>query len=287
METRRLDDPAQFLELAGPLLGADEARHNLIFGLAATLGDDPSSYPSKHLWVVVDGERPVAAALQTPRLNVILARPSADGALGVLAHAVANDSPEVSGVNGAVPEVDDFATEWVRRTGMAAQIGTELRVYALTQVQPVESVPGAARQATAADVELLRTWIRAFMEEGLHADDSNIEEHVERTLRGRLRRRSAGFLLWVDGEPVSLAGWGGPTPNGIRIGPVYTPPELRRRGYASALSAELSAQQLAAGRRFCFLYTDAANPTSNKIYVDIGYQHVCDSRELSFDARSR
>ena len=77
-------------------------------------------------------------------------------------------------------------------------------------------------------------------------------------------------------------GVGLPKPTGIRIGPVYTPPELRGQGYASALTAHVSARQLAAGRRFCFLYTNLANPTSNKIYVDIGYERVCDSVEYAF-----
>ena len=93
-----------------------------------------------------------------------------------------------------------------------------------------------------------------------------------RSLEHRLAAPGNGIALWEDGgEPVSLAGFGSPTPNGIRIGPVYTPPQLRGRGYASALTAHVSQAQLDAGRAFCFLYTDLANPTSNKIYVDIGY----------------
>lgn len=86
----------------------------------------------------------------------------------------------------------------------------------------------------------------------------------------------------VDRRPVSLVGFGGPTPNGIRIGPVYTPPEHRGHGYASILTARVSQLQLDRGRHFCFLYTDLANPTSNAIYKRIGYERVCDSRELAF-----
>jgi predicted GNAT family acetyltransferase len=63
---------------------------------------------------------------------------------------------------------------------------------------------------------------------------------------------------------------------------VYTPPGRRGRGYATALVAALSAELLAAGRRFCFLYTDLANPTSNRIYQRIGYERVCDSAEIRF-----
>jgi predicted GNAT family acetyltransferase len=119
------------------------------------------------------------------------------------------------------------------------------------------------------------------------------DEVLEESDPGRLEARSmvehrlasgdGGFLLWVDGgETVSVSGWGGPTPNGIRVGPVYTPPELRGRGYATALVAELSQSLLDGGRSFVFLYTDLANPTSNAIYERIGYRMVCESAEIAF-----
>ena len=101
----------------------------------------------------------------------------------------------------------------------------------------------------------------------------------------RLGAGDGGFPLWEDGGAVvSASGWGGPTPNGIRIGPVYTPPELRGRGYATALVAELSQTLLDEGRRFCFLFTDLANPTSNAIYERIGYVRVCEAAMISFYA---
>ena len=113
-------------------------------------------------------------------------------------------------------------------------------------------------------------------------------EDAEENVRHKLRLPTGGFLLWEDdGDTVSFAGWGGPTPNGIRVGPVYTPPELRGRGYATALTAELSQRLLdgrlfEGGRRFCFLYTDLANPTSNRLYPRIGYRPVHDAVELCF-----
>jgi len=92
-----------------------------------------------------------------------------------------------------------------------------------------------------------------------------------------------GLWLWVDDGPVAMAGAVGRTPNGIRVGAVYTPPDRRRQGYASSLVAALSQAQLDAGRRFCFLYTDLANPTSNHIYGAIGYEPVCDVDEYRFE----
>jgi predicted GNAT family acetyltransferase len=100
----------------------------------------------------------------------------------------------------------------------------------------------------------------------------------------RLREELGGFFIWTDGgEPVSFAGAGSLTPNGIRIGPVYTPPSLRGRGYATTLVAELSQLLLDRGRRFCFLYTNLANPTANAIYERIGYVRVCTSRQVRFE----
>jgi predicted GNAT family acetyltransferase len=69
---------------------------------------------------------------------------------------------------------------------------------------------------------------------------------------------------------------------GMTVGYVYTPPELRGRGYATSCVAELSRNILQNGKEFCMLYTDLANPTSNSIYRKIGYEEVYDSVEYTF-----
>jgi len=107
---------------------------------------------------------------------------------------------------------------------------------------------------------------------------------AERNIEARLNTDPGGYYLWIAGTPVSLAGCTGPTPNGIRIGPVYTPPEHRNHGYASAAVAALSQLLLERGFRSCFLFTDLSNPTSNKIYQAVGYQPVCDVDEYAFGA---
>lgn len=277
MSERTLEDPVEFLEAASPLLLEDEARHNLILGIAGTLRDSPALYPERRLWVVENSEGVAAAALQTPPFNVVLARPRTEAALEALVGAVGDAIP---GVVGALPEVELFADAWSR--GRRARIAYRQGVYALERVEPVSGVQGGMRAVTPADRPLLREWWRAFTEEAL-AEGPPEPERMERALDHRLGGKGAGFVLWEDGGPVSLAGFGGSTPNGIRIGPVYTPPELRGRGYASALVAALSEELLAGGRRFCFLYTDLANPTSNRIYERIGYRRVCDSAEIRFE----
>ena len=281
MEVRRVADPSEFLDRTGPLLLDDEARHNLILGIAGTLRDFPSVYPEHRLWAVEDAGIVAGAALQTPPFNIVVARPTTAGTLAALVDALHDEQVDVPGVTAATPEVDTFADAWEARSGQHRRERMRQRVYQLTAVSAPRAVPGQPRPATDTDRELLVSWIRAFADEAL-GDSESPAGNAERVVAGRLGG-VGGFVLWEDGEPVSLAGWGGRTPNGVRIGPIYTPPRHRGRGYGSAATAAVSADRLASGCRFCFLYTDLSNPTSNRIYVDVGYEPVCDSVDYAFD----
>ena len=261
VDVERIDDAGAFLDAARPLLLSDEARHNLLLGIAGTLRDHPGVYPEYRLWLVRSGNGVVGAALRTAPFNLILTRPKDDLALHSLADAIDDELP---GVTAALPEVETFAAAWAAKTGCALRRRRSQGVYALERVAPVPTPSGRMRPATADDRPLVLAWLEAFAREALgdHAGGESMESLVDH----RLSAAGAGFVLWEDeDEPVSISGFGGQTPNGIRVGPVYTPPELRGRGYASALVAELSARLLDDGRTFCFLYTDLANPTSNRI----------------------
>jgi predicted GNAT family acetyltransferase len=139
------------------------------------------------------------------------------------------------------------------------------------------------RQVNGKDAPLVLEWYANF-----HRDAMREEPEPEMVKNGAARffqgdPRHRGLMLWeVEGKPVSMAGYVGPTTNGIRIGVVYTPPEKRNKGYASACTAELSQYLLDRGFRFCFLLTDLLNPTSNHIYQQIGYEPVCDVDRFDF-----
>jgi predicted GNAT family acetyltransferase len=125
----------------------------------------------------------------------------------------------------------------------------------------------------------------AFDREALDTPEPHSAEFEEWAERLLARSERRGLGIWEDeGRMVSITAYGNPTPHGIRLGPVYTPPELRGRGYASACVAAVSHYLLDAGRKQCFLFTDLANPTSNKIYQAIGYRAVGDALELHFGA---
>jgi predicted GNAT family acetyltransferase len=284
MDVVQHDDPRGFAARTEPFLMSDEARHNLLLGLTTTLIARPEVYPVFHLWVVEERGEVAAAAIETPPFNLAVSRARVDGAVATLAEELHRDGAVLPGVNGALPEADEFAEAWAALGGATPRLAMATRIHVLTTVKPVDGVSGRMRDATRNDRDLLMRWIRAFGEEALPNDDPM---DPERVVDLRLQGTGAGLLLWEDGEPVALAGFGGRTPNGIRIGPVYTPPALRRRGYASALVAGLSQRLLDEGRTFCFLYTDLSNPTANRIYADIGYEPVCDSRSYRFDPPGR
>lgn len=265
-----------FLALAGGFLEIREAENNLIFGICSTLRTSPEIFAQPSLFrVISDGSGSVvAAALQTPPWNLVLSWMDDLEAVDALLPTL-RDQP-LPGVLGPTESTARFAARWTEATGQAARIDVAERIFRVERLIPPERpASGSWRTAAPADRELVARWMLAFNEEASPeappADDWLTI--ADRWIAGLQRR----LYLWEDdGEVVSLAGAGGETPHGIRIGPVYTPPERRGRGYASSVTAAATADQLSRGRRFVFLFTDLANPTSNKIYRQIGYEPVCD-----------
>jgi hypothetical protein len=276
MQLEEHADPAAFLDAAAPVLDADEARHNLIYGICSTLIAAPDVYRERHFWTVHDGNV-VGAAMMTPPFNVVVAQPLVEEALRFLARRLRRAGVAVPGVTGALPEADLFAEAW----GGSPRLRMSQGIYAARTVQLPEGVTGEPRAADLDDHGLIVEWLLAFQDEAIAHDAPHLDHDA--AVERRLRSDEAGFALWiVESQPVSICGYGGRTPHGTRIGPVYTPPDLRGHGYGSAVTAHVTKEQLDGGLGFCFLYTDLANPTSNKIYMQIGYERVCDSAEYSF-----
>ena len=283
MEVLRYDDPAAFRRDGAPVLLADVGRNNLALGILQVLLDEPDLYPVFHLWLALHEDRPTGLAMQTEPFNAILAEPLEDDAADALAEAVVADGGPLPGVVANQPWADRFAGRITAITGRSAERILEEGVWRLTTVEQVPTPGGAARAATPADRDLVRSWLGAFADEALppgRPRDDEARRDLEVDLR--LAGRGAGYLLWEDGTPVSLSGHREIPGVGSRIGPVYTPPQHRGRGYATRLVAEHSASRLASGDAACFLYTDMANPTSNAIYARIGYVKIGDAAEYLF-----
>jgi uncharacterized protein len=283
MEVQRFREATAWLDAVGPLLLGDEARHNIHFGLVTMLITQPEVYPEWHLWAVSEGDRAVGAAVQTPPYNLLLARPAASGVSEALVEAMIASGMRVPGVTAAVPESGAFARAWRAATGERARRVMAQGIYALRAVNDVPTAAGAPREASADDLDLIVSWNDDFIEEVVPEERGDPAAR-RRRIASAFTSDDRGYWFWErDGAIVSMTGFSRSTPNGSRIGPVYTPPQLRGGGYATSLVAHVSRDQLARGRRFCFLYTDLANPTSNAIYARIGYERVCDSEELAFE----
>lgn len=271
MEVVRFHDAREFRKQADPLLLADEAANNLILGVTGDMLGHPKRL-SFAGWVVVDDGQPLAAAAQTPPYNLILGIPRTERALKHLADEVG----DIPGVIGCQPGVDVFVAARLETYRLKISQG----VYQLDAVTFPPPADGVSRPARIGDADqLAEMWI-AFEEEaiGQVEDAKGTRENV----RLRIEKQTARLGAWVhevDDQIVSLSGHKGPTPNGIRIGPVYTPPHRRGRGYASQLVATHSQWLLDNGHRYCFLYTDLANPTSNSIYRRIGYRQIAESAQ--------
>jgi uncharacterized protein len=279
MKVTHYDKVGDFYGRVEGYLVEHEAHHNLMLGICATLLEHPERYPHPPLLATVeeDGEL-LLAALRTPPHNLVVSRVVSLEAVQALARELSQRRESLPGVNGPAVEAEAFAGAWQALAGQPYHKNMALRIYQLEQVNPVTGVSGYLRKASEDDRDRLVRWRRAFMVEALGASE---EDDGERAADHLLR--VGGLYFWEDDGPVSMAFAGRPTPNGKGVNLVYTPPEYRKRGYASACVAGVSQAVLDEGRRYCFLFTDLANPTSNHIYQAIGYRPVCDVDEYTFE----
>ena len=282
MKIVRYSDPVSFRAAIGAYLRRDEARHNLILGLLRTLIDQPGVYDRYRLWLVEADDRPVGAALMTPPRSVVLATPAAPGAIELLAGELGAEDVDLPGVVGGLPEADDFTRVYLDVTGGRVAARMDQAIHVLEKCEDVPKPTGSPRDAGPADLELVLGWYRAFAAEAVPGDAWHEDQERRRLARWLAEKSGPGIRLWEDGGPVSLVGFVHATENGTRIGPVYTPPEHRGRGYATGLVDHVSREMLEPAGRFCLLYTDLANPTSNAIYRRIGYRKVRESAMITF-----
>ncbi len=285
LQVHRYSSVDEFLATTGELLAAREAEHNLMLGICSTIRADPERFaedPPTFATVTDAAGRVIAASLRTPPFNQVLSWTDEPQAVDALVDAL-GDAP-LPGMLGPKEPAARFAQRWTDVTGQTTRVEVAERIFRLERViHPLRPAPGTWRRGAAQDRELLLRWWLDFLAEAMpeQAPPPDPGAYVDRWIASDHQ----WIYLWeVGGEVVSLVGAGAETPNGVRIGPVYTPPEHRNRGYASALTATASQDQLDRGRSFLFLFTDLANPTSNKIYRAIGYEPVCDVDMYRFGA---
>jgi GNAT superfamily N-acetyltransferase len=266
------DDPAAVLALAGTFLDAEPVRHNLI---ATLLHRGVGTGAEGRFWTAHEGERVVGVTFQSPLHFFATVTPMPRDAVVATVERALADGISLPGVNGEAAVSAVFAGHWAECTRHPVRPVEGQRLYEVDEVT-VPTARGAVRPATEADHGLAAEWLAAFA-----AELGDLPTDTDATTRRRIAARE----LWLhdDGGPVALAGLSTPVGGAVRVGPVYTPPARRGRGYASALVADRSATVRAAGLR-CLLYADLTNPTSNGIYRAMGYRAVAETVRYAFDA---
>jgi predicted GNAT family acetyltransferase len=272
-------DAGEFLERVQPFLVRREAEHCLILGLLDGLrsgeqwGSDPPLMAAAE-----EGSEVKAVALMTPPHNLILSWTADDSALDAIAHDLHARGVAIPGVNSSAEIARRFALKWSELSGRTSRAQMAQRIYQLSCVTNQGRAAGRLREPSQSDEALMRKWRAAFSIDAEHMDAEEAAKQAALPMP-----KSRHLMLWeVEGSAVSMAGYAGPTPNGIRVAWVYTPPANRGKGFAGACVAALSQKLLDEGRKFCFLYTDLANPVSNHVYQKIGYEPVTDATVYSF-----
>ena len=287
MKIRRFDDPVLFQSKVQDFLIEDEAENNLPLGIINGLIAGEYQDREPYMAYAEEGGRPI---------NVILCTPPHQSIFSYIDSLPADEILEL-----CLKDLIDFLGEkfvgisankklaarlkgiYEGMTGKKAEQHMAMRIYKMDEVIPPPSIAGSIRPIEKKDRRLMTDWLSGFYRDTMQEpiDPARARKQVELYLKADPKFR--GLMIWEkNGIPVSMAGYAGPTPNGIRVGAVYTPPEQRKRGFASAVTAGLSQYLMDMGFKFCFLFTDLLNPTSNHIYQQIGYKPVCDVDRYDF-----
>jgi predicted GNAT family acetyltransferase len=279
----RCPDASEWLNAATPILLRHEAENNLLFGVADQITRGLYSRAAvPYLAVLKEGAEVVGAILRTPPHNVLLSHDFPLRGLHLVPGDLVNESEKLFGVLATADVSRGFARVWNEFTGDSHRLEMHMRIFRARSVTFPAGVEGRFRRAEERDRRLLSKWVAAFIREALGKESD--PGTIERSLDSALRFEAGGLFVWDCGGLMSMAAYEGPTPNGIRLNAVYTPPAQRGNGYASACVAHLTRWLLDKGKDFVFLFTDLANPTSNKIYTSVGYRAVCDVDEYRIHA---
>jgi GNAT superfamily N-acetyltransferase len=288
--------PVPFLEAAGPLLAADPVLGSVIASVtertARELAQGRDSWveadaPFARWWVTVrdDAGSVVGAAMRTAPFRPwpTYSLPLPEEAAVLLATALHERGEALGGCNGALPGAAVLAAETARLHGATVSVDKQARLWEATSVAVPAAPAGSLRRATEADAPLVLDWFRRFHAEadeqaGREPDHEGGEHNTLDSVLVRIREGVEWLWELPGGEVAHLSGASLPAYGVSRVGPVYTPRQHRGSGIASYVVGELTRRGLEAGHRMC-LFTDRANPTSNKIYEALGYRPVVDMAE--------
>jgi predicted GNAT family acetyltransferase len=280
MKLIRYDNAVDFLKEAQCYLEINEAANNIILGSCLRLANNKNDAEKQPCFATIKDERGLLlAAMLTPPFPITIYSHNLECSkeLELIVNDLIEEKWEVSGVIAPVKLSKTFADLWTKKTNSVLIEGLNMRAYELEKVNNVPIITGKFRVAKEEDLEIISKWIVDMeAEEGSNISAERAMEITEDKIKDKQ------LFIWEDKSPVSMACTARPTANGIVVNMVYTPKEFRKRGYATSCVAALSEYLLHQGYKFCSLFTDLSNPTSNDIYIKIGYKAICDFKGYKF-----
>lgn len=270
----------EFEDKAKPFLLKHEDVYSLFFGVLQ--GIKAGRYEDPMMVTIEEEGQPIALFQMTPPhpLNIVIIDEKKQDAILTLAIAeFLKRGIHIPAVVGMKSIVFAFAEKWKELNQCDTKIVMDQGLYRLDEVNvTLESSPGSWRYATKEESPLIEKWYHGFNQDaGLpKAENDEIQKKVAQFLEGQ-----EVFFWENNGKVVSMMKKARPSDHGVTVSFVYTPPEERRKGYARTMVAACS-QELLKSYDFCVLYTDMLNPTSNKIYQEVGYQKIVDSVHIEF-----
>jgi len=284
MKCYEFKDPNVFYKEVAPVLMKNEVINSLPLGILNALVTKPADHGFKERpFMAYIGEEhdPKLVLLMTPPNHLVLSGldRNIEKLISIALDYIIQNRIEFPSVIGISSIVNPFVEGCKERTGKNVKIDMSQRIYKLEKVDAIPISSGFLRVASKRDMNIVSDWITQFAREAIHEDKDETFGR-ERAHRGI---RNQSLFVWEDsGKIVSMVSKTKPTENGITVSLVYTPQELRGKGYASSAVAALSQQLLDEGYKYCCLYTDLTNPTSNSIYQKIGYRPLADSMVYRF-----
>jgi predicted GNAT family acetyltransferase len=278
-------DISMFTNLVDSFLQQNEAENNLLFGILSRLKNNIHTYSDteKPVFITVSKNNKVElVSIRTPPHNQLLSYTDKLNTINFLVEELSKIASDLPGIMGFKAGALRFAQRWVLKNNISYKLDMHERIYQLDKVNKETLGPNHFSLAIPDEKKLLLNYLEAFIKEALPKTSPEEIKRSQKRLELAIENQKV-YVLKIKEKIVSMVQRAGETPNGQTINMVYTPPAERRKGYATETVAKVSQKILHEGKKYCFLFTDLTNPTSNKIYQTIGYKPVIDMDVYLFE----
>lgn len=277
MYIRRYSNAKAYLKENESLLIREEAMNSLLLGLC--LSNQKLESDNTFYFDIKDEVGIQLTGIKTEDRNLIIYGSQAKlfNTIPKLVDFLKTENITIPGVVGPKDLVTETAEILESHYNWKSKVNFKHLVYTLETVKHTPQIDGHMHRARIEELEKYTNWINLFSQEALN--ENNLDQARALT---KSKINNGDLYVWKTDQAVSMSCSARPTHNGITINYVFTPEDQRRKGYGTKLVAEQSQRMLEQGYKFCTLFADIENPTSNNIYIKIGYEPIGEFRSIVF-----